>query len=96
MTYNGQLYVGSIYGPGIQYPHGRSWNENVARDPRVRIKIGNQLYDGTLVHITDPSLIAAVLEAEQKKYPRFRLPTSGSLQLFQVIETGSAVATAGT
>jgi len=96
MTYNGQLYVGSIYGPGIQYPHGRSWNENVARDPRVRIKIGNQLYDCTLVHITDPSLIAAVLEAEQKKYPRFRVPASGSLQLFHVIETGSAVATAGT
>src|SRR6516225_9490670 len=48
MTYSGQLYVGSIYGPEIQYPHSRSWNENVARDPHVRIKIGNRLYDCTL------------------------------------------------
>ena len=35
---NGQLYLDSFYPPGVEYPHGRSWNENVARDPRVRLK----------------------------------------------------------
>src|SRR6185437_12358312 len=64
MTYERQLYVGSIYAAGLQYPHGRSWNENVARDPHVRIKIGNDVYDCTLVHITDPATVAAVLQAE--------------------------------
>jgi hypothetical protein len=85
IAYNGQLYVGSIYQPGLQYPHGRDWNENVARDPHVRIKIGNQLYDGTLVHITDPSVVAAVLQAEQARYRGFRVPPNGSLQLFHMI-----------
>jgi hypothetical protein len=70
VTYNGQLCVDSFYRAGIQYPHGRSWNENVARNPHVRIKIGNQLYECTLVHITDPAQTAAVLAAKTKKVPR--------------------------
>jgi hypothetical protein len=40
VAYNGQLYLTSVYRAGLTYPHGRSWNEDVARDPRVRIKIG--------------------------------------------------------
>jgi hypothetical protein len=42
VSYNGQLYLTSVYAPGLPpYPHGRRWNENVARDPHVRIKIGD-------------------------------------------------------
>src|ERR1035441_451779 len=32
VAYNGQLYLTSVYRPGIEYPHGRNWNANVARD----------------------------------------------------------------
>src|SRR5271169_2783568 len=48
VSYKGQFYLDSFYAAGLTYPHGRSWNENVARDPHVLIKIGNQLYDRTL------------------------------------------------
>lgn len=95
IPYMGQLYVGSIYEPGFQYPHGRSWNENVARDPHVRIKIGDRLYGGTLVHITDPAFVAAVLQAEQAKSAGFRVRPGGSLQLFHLVQS-SAASTAAT
>lgn len=94
ISYMGQLYVGSIYAAGLQYPHGRSWNENVARDPHVRIKIGNKLYDGTLVHIIDPALISAVLQAEQAKTAGFRVPPNGSLQLFHLVQAAASTTTA--
>ncbi len=90
ISYMGQLYVGSIYAPGLEYPHGRSWNEYVARDPHVRIKIGDRLYDGTLVHITDPALVSAVLQAEQARFSGFRVPPGGSLQLFRLIQDRAA------
>lgn len=70
VTYNGQLYLGSLYRDGSQYPHGRHWNENVASEPRVRLKIGNQLYDRTLVYVTDAAERAGVIAQEAKKYPQ--------------------------
>jgi hypothetical protein len=90
ISYDGQLYVGSIYDAGLQYPRGRVWNEYVSRDPRVRIKIGDRLYDGTLVHLTDPVLVDTVLKAEQAKFAGFRVPPNGSLQLFHFIPVGSS------
>ena len=38
LDYNGQLYVSSVYPAGTP----RSWNDNVMRDPHVRIKIGDK------------------------------------------------------
>jgi hypothetical protein len=85
-VYNGQLYVDSFYPPGVEYPHGRSWNEDVARDPRVRIKIGNNLYDVSLSHDTDPSDKTAVLQVVAKKYPQLKIPPESQVQLFRVID----------
>jgi hypothetical protein len=82
---NGQLYLDSFYPPGVEYPHGRSWNENVARDPHVRLKIGNNLYDVTLVHDTDPADKAAVLQLVAKKYPQLKIPPPERVQLYHVI-----------
>jgi len=82
---NGQLYLDSFYPPGVEYPHGRSWNENVARDPHVRLKIGNNLYDVTLVHDTDPADKAAVLQLVAKKYPQLKIPPPERVQLYHVV-----------
>ena len=68
-TYNGQLYIESTYPAGVEYPHGRSWNEHVARDPHVRIKIGDQLFDRTLLLVTDPAEKEAMVQAKGNKYP---------------------------
>jgi len=85
IAYKGQLYLDSFYRPGVEYPHGRSWNENVARDPHVRLKIGNNLYDVTLSHVTDPAEKAALRELKAKKYPQLKIPPDPQVQLFRVI-----------
>jgi hypothetical protein len=85
VSLNGQLYLDSFYPPGVEYPHGRSWNENVARDPHVRLKIGNNLYDVTLMHDTDPADKAAVLQLVAKKYPQLKIPPPERVQLYHVI-----------
>jgi hypothetical protein len=82
----GQLYLFSFYAAGLTYPYGRLWNENVARDPHVRIKIGDKLYDRTLVLATDPAEQEAVHEATFKKYPDLKLPPGGTIVLFHVLD----------
>ena len=52
--YKTELYIVSLYPAGVPFPEGRHWNRNVVHDPRVRLKIGDKLYDRTLVKITDP------------------------------------------
>jgi hypothetical protein len=86
ISYKGQLYLYSFYAAGLTYPHGRSWNEDVARDPHVRIKIGDQLYDRTLVLATDAAEQEAVHEATFKKYPELKLPPGGTIVLFHVLD----------
>lgn len=86
VSYKGQLYLDSFYAAGLVYPHGRNWNENVARDPHVRIKIGDKLYDRTLVLVTDPAEKEAVDALKTKKYPSLKLPPGGTIVLFHVVD----------
>jgi hypothetical protein len=90
VTYEGQLYVASGYPPGVKYPHGRAWNEDVARDPHVRIKIGDDLYDCMLIHVTDPALAAAVTQAKLNRYPGLKIPPHGSNQVFHIVQNRAA------
>jgi len=84
VSYQGQLYLTSIYREGLVYPHGRTWNEDVARDPHVRIKLGNRLYDRTLSRVTDETLRQEVLAAKRKKYPQQKIPATSTVILFHV------------
>jgi len=61
--YKGRLYLPSLYPAGIPLPQGRHWNKNVVADPRVRIRIGNKLYDRKLVYLTDQTERDEVLKA---------------------------------
>jgi hypothetical protein len=81
VAYNGQLYVTSTYPAGPP----RSWNANVMRDPRVRVKIGDKLYDRTAVVVTDPQEIAGVLQAKDKKYPRLKTPANATVHVFHIV-----------
>lgn len=81
LAYNGQLYVTSVYPAGPP----RSWNENVMRDPHVRIKLGDKLYDRTLVVVTDPAEIEGVLQAGAKKYPQLKVPANATVHVFHVV-----------
>jgi len=62
MVRNGQLFIRSHQDRmDVQFPNDKSWTSNVARDPRVRLKIGSQLYEATMVLIANRAEAAAVL-----------------------------------
>jgi len=86
VAYNGQLYLDSIYGEGGDYPHGRRWNDNVKRDPHVRIKIGNQLFDRRVVPVTDAAEVTAVETQKTKKYRNQRMPANSTVVVFHVLD----------
>ena len=71
IAYNGQLYLATS-GATV-----RQWPLNVARDPHVRLKIAGQLYDRTLVVVTDPAEREAVLQLRAKKYSQKYPPPAG-------------------
>lgn len=81
LPYKGQLYVSSVYPAGTP----RSWNDNVMRDPHVRIKIGDKVYDRTLLLVTDPAERDGVLQARAKKYPQLKIPENATIHVFHVI-----------
>jgi hypothetical protein len=85
VSYNGELYLTSVYRQGLQYPHGRRWNENVARNPHVRIKIDNQLFDRKLVYVTDSAERAAVIKNKAKKYPKQVIGSGSYINVFHVV-----------
>src|SRR5580692_5545125 len=75
-VYNGNLYVTS--------GRGRLWVEDAIRDPHVRLKIADQLYDRNLSVVNDPAEKAAVLEAKGKKYPQWKVPSVDTATVFRV------------
>jgi hypothetical protein len=83
IAFNGQLYLTSTYSDSGEPT--RSWNENVMRDPHVRIKIGDKLYDRTLVVVTDPAERQGLLEAKAKKYPQMKIPANAKVNIFHVV-----------
>jgi hypothetical protein len=70
VTDSGQLYLHADYPPGQTFPSGKSWTAGIAHNPKVRVKIGNQVFDGKAVLVTDPAEFNALFEAFRKKYPR--------------------------
>lgn len=60
-AYNGQLYLDT-------YHTTEQWPRDVARDPRVRLKIGGQLLDRILVLVTDPAEREGMIQVRAKKY----------------------------
>jgi hypothetical protein len=72
VTSEGTLYVPSLYYEGGEFPTERFWNRNIARDPDVRLKIGDKVYPRTATLVTDPAERARVLAAFAAKYDRWR------------------------
>jgi hypothetical protein len=81
IAYNGQLYLTSTFPAGTH----RGWNDNVLRDPHVRLKIGDLLYDRTLVLVTDPAEQEGELKARAKKYPQLKIAPNATIHVFHVV-----------
>ena len=85
---DGQLYLTSMFAKGVPFPEGKSWVKNVMRDPHVRLKFGNSLYDCTLSPVTDPDERAVVLGPRAKQNPQLLAANSTNgpvLHLFHVL-----------
>jgi len=81
LNYNGQLYLVSVYPAGTAH----TWNDNVIRDPHVRLKIGDQIYDRTVSLVTDPAEQEGVLQARHNKYPELKVPPNSTIHVFHIV-----------
>jgi hypothetical protein len=63
------LYVPSVYFDGGEFPDARFWNRNVVRDPRVRLQIGERIFERRAVVVDDAAERDAALAAFARKYP---------------------------
>lgn len=70
IVYNGQLYLTSMFRAGMPFPQGKMWVSDVMRDPRVRIKFGDKLYNCVLSPVIDPVERTAVLGSRAKQFPQ--------------------------
>jgi hypothetical protein len=78
-VYNGNLYVTSY--------RGRQWVEDIIRDPSVRLKIADKVFDRTLSIVDDPAEKAGVLQAKGRKYPQWKVPSVSASTVFRVNPT---------
>jgi len=62
VTLGNQLYVGAWEADT------KHWVANVRRDPNVRLKIGDQIYEQRLEPIEDPATIARLNQSYARKY----------------------------
>lgn len=88
IVHNGQLYLTSMFRPGMPFPQGKMWVSDVMRDPHVRLKFGDKLYDCVLSPVTDPEERAAVLASRAKQNPQPRASnanTGAVMHLFHAI-----------
>src|SRR5437016_849775 len=83
-AHDGKLYLTSVYRPGSRFPDDRLWNKNILRDPRVRLKIGDRVFDRTVALVTDPVEKDAVLATKATKYPRQRVTDKNLVYVFRV------------
>jgi hypothetical protein len=64
-------HAGGLYVPS-RNPQGKRWVENVLRDPRVRLRIGDRIYERRAVRITDPALVEKLFGSLTTRSPRLR------------------------
>jgi hypothetical protein len=75
-----QLYLFSEYfapKPGQpdhrdEFPNARFWNRMVVRDARIRVKIGNRVFEMRAYPLTDPGEMAVARQAFLNKYADVR------------------------
>jgi hypothetical protein len=63
-----RLYVPTSMIRGPKQPGEREWVRNVTSDPRVRIRIGDAVYERTAVRVEAPAEFEAVRAALERKY----------------------------
>ena len=70
---DGRLYVMARHAPR------KRWVQNLAEDPRVRLRIDGELYEGRAVRVTEAAESAAVARAFLRKYVGLEAPRARGL-----------------
>ena len=83
-VYDGNFYLFSAYYEGGEFPYARRWNQNVIRDPRVRLKIGGEIYQQNLRFVKDESAKAPIHNAFVDKYSDWQSPGIENVHIFLV------------
>ena len=65
---DGRLYVPSIYQQPGEFPGTKFWNKNIARNPEVRLKIGEVVYELRAQPVTNDVEFQRGFEALADKY----------------------------
>ena len=73
-------HAGGLYVPS-RNPRGKRWVSNLARDPRVRLRIGERIYERRAVRVSEAATIEALREVIAAKYERLRHTGSGAPEL---------------
>ena len=94
IVYNNQLYLTSLFRANVPFPEGKAWVNNITRDPHVRVRFGDKLYELVLSHVTDEQERAAVLAARGDVAPG-PPPNGAVLHLFRAQQEGSLSAGVG-
>jgi hypothetical protein len=71
-------------------PDGKRWVANVDRDPNVRLKIGDRVYEQRLVPLESPEEIATAYAAYAAKYglPDTPDPDRPPIRYWEVVDRG--------
>ena len=69
---DGQVYLTSVFPSQVPFPQGKGWTANSVRNPHVRLKFGNQLFDCVLSPVTDPAEAETLLQTAEEKYPEMK------------------------
>ena len=85
VDYDNQLYLTSVYPPGVTTPNLAAGIRMWRAIPHVRLKIAGNLYDRTLQQVTDPAEKAAILAVKSKKYPQQKIRPDQLVNVFHVV-----------
>ena len=81
------LFVPSLYEAEMPFPGTKFWNKVVQRNPNVRLRVGDALYELQIAPITDEAEFNRALQAFARKYPFWaeRLATDGSARRYALL-----------
>lgn len=83
-VYEEKFYLFSAYYDGGEFPYARRWNQNVMRDPSVRLKINEDIYEQNLRFVTDDSEKIPIHNAFVNKYLNWESPGIKNVHIFLV------------
>ena len=87
VSYNGAIYVPSLYDSPQAFPGTKYWNKVVSRNSDVRLRVGESVYELAAAPVLDDQEFRAVFEALGRKFPYWReqIELDGRLPRFALI-----------